>query len=241
MHAKVLWDLQKVDQKLENISGEIKQKQLIFNLKDKQTKIEEIQQAIGREKKEINDLEKNAKKQEQELLALESLKVDQEKKLYEGSSNNPKELESMKVQLDQLKEQVSQLENQVLSIMDILEDKVQLLHQSSGKLEILEKEYSKGVKLYQKNKRELGEAKNSTEQIRAELVGELGESLSRTYQRVQQSYKNAGIARVENGLCSGCRVEIPIMHLKNVKEGTSIYTCEQCGRILVYWDEAITT
>ncbi|MGI6224750.1 MAG: zinc ribbon domain-containing protein [Peptococcales bacterium] len=237
MQLKALWKLQEVDQSLEKISKQAKQKELVASLKEKQVKIAENEAAIAREEGDISNLEKKAKKLEQELAGLVAQKADQERKLYDGSTNSPKELESMKVKLDQVKVRISQLEDQILANMDMLEDKVQLLNQLTGQLTELKKAYVKGVKVYQKNKAEMTDAKATAEKRQDELKGLLGESLLNKYHRIQQAFKNTGIARVEKGLCSGCRVEIPIMYLKNIKESNTIYTCEQCGRILIYWDE----
>ncbi|NLT95288.1 MAG: hypothetical protein GXW85_07090 [Clostridia bacterium] len=239
MQQKLLWELQRVDQSLEKITREIKQKELVMLLKEKQNKIKELEAIIEKEEKERADLENKSRAYEDELANLETKKQAQKEKLYNGSTNSPKELESMKVKLDEIKERISQLEDQALANMDILEDKVQLLNRHTSLLNELKKEYIKNVKLYQKNKTELNEKMTFEEKRRAELVSMLSDNLLSLYQRAQEKFKNRGIARAEKGLCSGCRVEIPIMHLQNIKLGNNIYTCEQCGRILI-WDEPET-
>lgn len=236
MQLHALWELQAVDQSLEEISREIKQKELVMLLKEKQKNINDIQAIIEKEEKEIAHLEKRTKELEDELADLEIKKQVQEEKLYQGNSNNLKELENMKLKLEKIKEKISLLEDRALENMDILEDKVHLLNQHKGQLTLLKKEYAKGVKLYQKNKIELTDRKAQVERKHAELKSLLSESLLEIYQRVQKTFKNRGIAKVEKGFCSGCRVEIPIMHLKNIKTGDNIYTCEQCGRILIWID-----
>ncbi|MGI6226950.1 MAG: zinc ribbon domain-containing protein, partial [Peptococcales bacterium] len=163
----------------------------------------------------------------------ETKKNEQEKNLYAGNCTNPKELSGMKVKLEVIKAQISQLEDQILMNMDILEDKNQLLNRLRGQVEEIKKVYIKGVKIYKKNKEELNEAKISAEKRQLQLSKVLSGDLLQKYQRIQKNFKNRGIARVENGICSGCRVEIPILHLKNIKEGNNIYICEQCGRILI--------
>jgi predicted nucleic acid-binding Zn-ribbon protein len=236
MQLNPLWELQEVDQSIEEISREIKQKDLVVKIKEKQKIINDIQLIIEKVEKEIDELEIKARKFEEDLLNLEAKKQAQEKKLYDGSCTNPKELESMKVKLDEIKEKIVQVEDQAITNMDILEDKVHIFNQESGRFAELKRAYNKDIKLYQKNKRELTDKMALAETKQAELLSMLEENLLSIYQRVQINFKNRGIARVENGICSGCRVEIPIMHLKNIKEGNNIYTCEQCGRILIWYD-----
>ncbi|MGI6227642.1 MAG: hypothetical protein ACOYJ1_15480, partial [Peptococcales bacterium] len=100
MQQQALWELQEVDQALEKISKEIKQKELVIKLKEQQTKISKMQDIIDQEEAAIAHVEKNTKKLEHELLCLETKKNEQEKNLYAGNCTNPKELSGMKVKLE---------------------------------------------------------------------------------------------------------------------------------------------
>jgi len=173
MQQKLLWELQRVDQSLEKITREIKQKELVMLLKEKQNKIKELEAIIEKEEKERADLENKSRAYEDELANLETKKQAQEEKLYNGSTNNPKELESMKVKLDEIKERISRLEDQALANMDILEDKVQLLNRHTSLLNELKKEYIKNVKLYQKKKTEQKEKKTFKEKRREEKANKI--------------------------------------------------------------------
>ncbi|MDK2822605.1 MAG: uncharacterized protein PWP71_523 [Clostridia bacterium] len=233
MHLKVLWDLQEVEQSLEKISREIKQKDLVMSLKQMQIEIDELQCIVEKESIEIAELERRAKKIERQLESLESKKNEQENKLYSGSCNVPKELESMKEKLEETTNKIVVLEEELLGYMDQVEDKVQLVNQVTGELEDLKKKYYKGVKLYRKNKKDFEDARSIAEEKQKELRTKLEKRLLYKYEKVQQVFKNTGIAKVEDGLCSGCRIEVPLVQLKNIKEGNNIYNCEYCGRILV--------
>ncbi|MFZ7103801.1 MAG: zinc ribbon domain-containing protein [Peptococcaceae bacterium] len=240
MHKlKSLWELQEVDKALVQISREITQKELVLHLKGMQTKIKELEDIISKEKVEIKESEGKAKRIEKEIADLEFKKKEQESKLYSGETNVPKELEGMKEKIDIIATGISELEETILVYMDQVEDKTQTLNQSSGMLEELKKKYAKGVRLYQQKKKNMELKKEDALEKQAQLQSLLDKNLLTNYQKIQKLYKNNGIARIENGMCSGCRIEIPIMHLKNIKEGNTIFTCEQCGRIIIDWDESI--
>lgn len=237
MELKKLWDLQEVDKILEKISREITQRELVLKLKEMQGKIKELEGSVHSEKKEIKALEDKAQKGEKEIKEMEFTQKELEKKLYSGDINLPKELEGIKEKIDKIKQKINGLEEMVLVNMDKVEDKEQFLNQTVGSLEEIKKKYYKGVKLYQKTKKELEIKKEKALKKQEELKNSFPEKLLIQYQKIQKLYKNNGIARIENGMCSGCRVEIPVMQLKSIKEGNTIYTCEQCGRIIIAWNE----
>lgn len=236
MQSKYLWELQEVDRYLQKISKEIKQRDLVLSLKEIQIQIDELQGILDKENFEIGKLEKTSKKLEQEIRNLENKKIEQEKKLYSGSCNVPKELEGMKEKVDELKVKIDETEELLLIHLDKLEDKVQIINQSSGQLEELDKEYRKGVKKYKQTQKALNEAIVEKEAQKLELKKRINKELLSKYAAMQKRYNNSAIAKVEDGLCSGCRIEIPIMQLKTLKEGDTIKCCEHCGRILTILD-----
>lgn len=59
----------------------------------------------------------------------------------------------------------------------------------------------------------------------------LDSSLVRHYHKVK-ARKGTGIAVVENGMCSGCRMIFPETH-EIFRYPDVVHTCEFCGRILL--------
>ena len=57
----------------------------------------------------------------------------------------------------------------------------------------------------------------------------------RTYQRLSSRYRFA-IAPVRDGTCLRCCSKLPTSYIARGRNDRTVFTCEQCGRIL-YWIE----
>jgi predicted nucleic acid-binding Zn-ribbon protein len=64
-----------------------------------------------------------------------------------------------------------------------------------------------------------------------EVVKNLDASLMKQYLRLKKR-KGTGVAVLENGVCSGCRMVYPETHELS-RYGNCVRTCEFCSRLLV--------
>jgi predicted nucleic acid-binding Zn-ribbon protein len=79
------------------------------------------------------------------------------------------------------------------------------------------------------------ETKNKQQllQAREELAKKIDPKNLRTYERLSSRYKYS-IAPVEKDTCLGCFAKLPTSLIVKGRNDQTVYTCEQCGRIL-YW------
>ena len=52
------------------------------------------------------------------------------------------------------------------------------------------------------------------------------------YERMRKKCQNP-FSILEKSSCSGCHLEIPAVHIKEIKEGKGISICNHCGRFLI--------
>ncbi|NLW24556.1 MAG: hypothetical protein GXY91_04855 [Clostridia bacterium] len=233
MNGKALLKLQEVDQTLMKIAKDIKQKELVLSLKEKQLAINKLQSILDREVEEKTNLEKKAAEIEKELAVLEAKKRQLEEKLYGSNTTLIKEIEGMRDRLQQFQSKINQIEDKVLSLMDQVEDKTQIINKIKGQLNQLKEEYVKGVKKYNLNKRNLQQEIEDLQARRWNIINSLSEEVLARYQKLQERFKYTGIAKVNGTCCSGCRIEIPILKLRSIKNGDNVEYCEYCGRLLI--------
>ena len=79
------------------------------------------------------------------------------------------------------------------------------------------------------------EGKQKLEDARQEIAKKIDPRFLRTYERLRSRY-NHSIAPVQNDTCLGCFARLPTSYSAKGRHDESIFTCEQCGRIL-YWLE----
>lgn len=233
MGLECLWTLQEIDLNLIRVSKESKQRDLVLTLKNAYLQIQETEVFLEQLNTEITELEKKAEEYEKNLKELDKEKNNFEERLYSGLANTPKEMEGLGNKIAQLEAKISNLEEKTLAIMDVVEDKVQIANKRKAQLNILKKDYKKSFKKYQFNKEKLEQEKILLETQRKEKMALISEELLEKYNQLQEKFKFRGIALIESGRCSGCKIDIPRIHLKAIQQGRSEVHCEHCRRLIV--------
>jgi predicted nucleic acid-binding Zn-ribbon protein len=67
---------------------------------------------------------------------------------------------------------------------------------------------------------------------RAELVARLPKATVSLYERIRQKLGGVTIAEVVNSRCQACQITIRPQYLQDLRKGTELMRCEQCGRFL---------
>ena len=79
------------------------------------------------------------------------------------------------------------------------------------------------------------EGHEKLQQARDELENTIDPRFIRKYKHLRARYKRP-IAPVQNDTCLGCFAKLPTSYGEKGRNDQSLFTCEQCGRIL-YWIE----
>lgn len=79
------------------------------------------------------------------------------------------------------------------------------------------------------------EGKEKLEEARGEIAKKIEPRFLRAYERLRTRYTHS-IAPVKDDTCLGCFARLPTSYGAKGRHDESIFTCEQCGRIL-YWIE----
>jgi predicted nucleic acid-binding Zn-ribbon protein len=170
---------------------------------------------------------------EAEADSLERKVQAEQRRLYDGSVANPKELEAIQHELANLRQRKTRVEDDVLSQMERRED-------LESRLPAMEKELAEARQRADEvaisATRELEEiarelAERGTE--REALVSQIDEELVELYEDLRAAKKGVGAARLVDGVCQGCHQKLSAMELDRIKRAEGIRRCEYCRRILV--------
>jgi predicted nucleic acid-binding Zn-ribbon protein len=55
------------------------------------------------------------------------------------------------------------------------------------------------------------------------------------YNTIKAARKDQPLAEIKEGICSGCRLQLPPQLITEVKRSQDLHTCPYCRRML-YWD-----
>ena len=225
--ARDLYRLQEVDLALEannqaqkRVSGQIGESQIVLRAR---TKLEE-------EKKNLEKFNSHQKSIDWEIDDLTAKIKDTEKKLYGGKIFNSKELSSLQQETDDLKKRRSALEDKSLGLMDDLEITDKAVNSSKEELSKMEIEWQAQQKQFAAELEQLKAAQTALESNRQQIMALIDADTLFTYQELRKR-KGLAVAKVEQGICQGCRITLPNTDLQRAKGG-GVVRCSSCGRII---------
>ena len=225
--AKDLYQLQEVELALEaNEQAQIK----ISSQIGESQEVLKAQAKLAAEKKHIEELGKQQKSVEWEIDDL-TIKIKTiEKKLYDGKIFNPKELGNLQSEAEDFKKKRSGFEDKVLDLMEQTE-------QATKKLDSINIELAQMIARWQDQQKQLTaeleqlKANHSTLEAKKQAyLPQIDAGAIEVYRELRKR-KGTAIARIEQGICLGCRITLPNSDLQQAKSGRLV-KCSSCNRIL---------
>jgi uncharacterized protein len=225
--AKDLYQLQEVDlafeanlQTQKRVSGQIGESLVVMKAREK----------LVEEQKNLERLTAQQKSTEWEIDDLSAKIKETEKKLYGGRIFNSKELSSLQQETDDLKKRRSGFEDKSLELMDQLEILRKTIENSKSELATLETQWKEQQKQLVVELMQLKAAQVVLESNRKQLSGLFDAETLEIYQELRKR-KGVAVAKVEQGICHGCRITLPNTDLQRAKGG-GVVRCSSCGRII---------
>jgi len=225
--ARDLFRLQEVDQALDannqaqkRVSGQLGESQMLLKARTKKAE----------EQKKLASLTMLQKSTEWEIDDLTTKIKDTDKKLYGGKIFNSKELGSLQQEADELKKRRSILEDKSLGLMDQLELSRNNLTTGDANILELETQWQAQQKMLTAELGQLKGAQTTLESSRLQIAAQLDADTLFTYQELRKR-KGLAVAKVEQGICQGCRITLPNTDIQRAKSG-GVVRCSTCGRII---------
>lgn len=192
----------------------------------------EIRAALAREEERLAELERSQRLGEWEVEDLRSKAALLEQKLYGGSVRNPKELVSLQQQVEHLKKTGRRQEDSVLDIMTQVEATQSRVATIRRELERMEGNWREEQSSLSREQAELTASLASLEQRREDLVARIDGASLELYQDLSMKRQGRAVAKVEQGMCQGCRIVLPMTELQRARIGQELVQCSSCERIL---------
>jgi predicted nucleic acid-binding Zn-ribbon protein len=228
-----LIELQEVDKRLDELRAERGDLPLI---------VDELKSKLDAKREESDDCKeelKNAKIKQRELeLSIDELKVKYDKyeeQLYQVKTN--KEYDAITLETETVKQQLEDAKNNIEDTQLIIienEDKQKVIDEEQKKLE---NEYEDNLVELNTKMNETAEEENLLQNERDIIIKKSNPEIIKTYELVREARSGQGIAHISGNVCGGCFSYIPPQKIVEVKKMKEIFTCEFCGRILV-WNES---
>ncbi len=225
--AKQLYQLQEVDLEIE--SDERALEEVKSQLGESQAVIK-TQKQLELEKKQLEELSRQQRTAEWEIDDITTKLAAAEEQLFSGRVKNPKELTNLQHEVEAFKTRRNRLEEKALEIIDQVEQSEARVAKINGELEKLKDDWQRQQKKLTEEMERLKATLADLKEKRRRLAGEIDSEAFDFYQSLRKG-KGIAVAKVEQGICRGCRISLPTTDLQQARSG-KLVQCSSCGRIL---------
>ncbi|MEW6554713.1 MAG: C4-type zinc ribbon domain-containing protein [Actinomycetota bacterium] len=199
--------------------------------------LEEKREAAGAGLEEamagMEESRKKLRSIEEKVQGLDEKLSREEGKLYDGKVTNPKELRGLEAEVRSLKRKKDDLETEELEEMEAQDAKRAELEELRAAQESLQAEIAEMKALLEGELAEIVAEAAQLEKEREGLRERIDEELLEEYDRLLESKHHLAVVKVVDGVCQGCRVELPGIEYDRFLKSEGAYYCTNCGRILV--------
>ena len=225
--VKQLYQLQEIDLEIESNERQMNQK--VGQLGESETVIN-LQSKLTSEQKRLDDLTHQQHSAEWEIDDLTGKITTVEEQLYSGRITNPKELASLQQEVNAFKSKRDQIENKALEIIAQVELAETDVAATSSEIKKLDGEWHMQQQQLTAEIEQLKSKLSELKQKRQLLTDEIEPQAVDRYEHIRKQ-RGQAVARVEQGICRGCRIALSSNELQQARGGNLIQ-CGSCGRIL---------
>ena len=155
-----------------------------------------------------------------------------EAKLYGGSVRNPKELSDLDADLKALKAQTARREDALLALLVEIDEAEAESRKARDAYTEIESAAEARFELLMSEKSKVGPEIDDLRIRRKEMAASVDRSSLSLYQLLRDRKGGLAVARVEQGMCQGCRISLPAVVLQKARAGPGLVQCVSCERML---------
>ena len=233
MHPKLptLIELQALDLRILEVKEQERKLPSLFQAAE--SPLQEITLLLQGLTSEFDKSVKERRDRESDLEVHESQVAKLRARLTELKTN--KEYQTHLFEIEMANKKKGAIEEQILLLMERVEKFQEEMKQGQAKAEESHRSFTEEKQrldaMAAQYKKEMAEL----EDRRRTVTGALDTALLARYDRIRATRKDVAIAPIRNGICSGCRLQLPPQLVAEVKRSDELQTCSYCHRIL-YWE-----
>ncbi len=226
-----LIELQKLDLRIAEIKDQ--RRKIPERLQAVDVPLQEARQLHQQTSASVETLVKERRSHEQDLDAHEAHTEKMKSRLSELKSN--KEYQAHLFEIEVANKKRGDIEEKILLCMEKVEQLQQTAKDAQEKLSAIEKTFTREKQALDELERTLSTELADLETQQQARSAHVEKGLLSRYNSIKASRKDHALAEIKEGICSGCRLQLPPQLISEVKRAEGLHTCPYCRRML-YWD-----
>ncbi|WP_344384436.1 zinc ribbon domain-containing protein [Streptomyces thermolineatus] len=184
---------------------------------------------------EESDTAREQVKAEQDVDQVRQRAARDQKRLDSGVVNSPKDLENLQREIASLAKRQGDLEDVVLEVMERRESVQERVAELTRRLESVQAKAAEAEGRRAAALEGIDAERGTLAKEREVAAGSVPADLLKLYEKLRDQHGGVGAARLYQKRCEGCRLELNITELNEVRAAApdAVVRCENCRRILV--------
>jgi hypothetical protein len=229
-----LLEIQKLDSAIDRLEHRRAQLEAGEELSAARKVLEEAEGRLGELRLALDAVDAESRRLEHEIESMGLKLAAEEKRMYDGSIVNAKELEALQHEISSLKDRRTRAEDELLEQMERRED---LDARAAEAAKEVDAARARMESLGGDSVRELQTIGAELERARAEraaLVPAFDPELLELYEELRAAKHGVGAAAIVDGVCQACHEKLSAVELERLKHTEGVGRCEYCRRIVVF-------
>ena len=227
--GKQLYELQEVDLEIDAKRETLTQ---VMGRLGKSEVLDEAHLSLARDEEKLVELQRIQREVEREVEDLQAKAAVATDKLYGGTVKNPKELSSLQEQLSNFQRKIGEGDDKTLDIMSEVDTAQKEVSVKRSEVAKIKEEWQAEQASLSQEQTELSATLSTLEQKRKELASKLDTVSLELYEDIRQKRQGRAVAKLERGICQGCRIALPMSELQRARMGHELVQCGSCERVL---------
>ena len=193
----------------------------------------EAERTLGELRLRLDELSRDQLRFEHEIDSMSQKTTAEERRLYDGSVANARELESIRHEVDNLKKRKGDREDELLALMQVREDVEGSEREAVARSDALRSRVAdvEGAAADELGRVDAELAERA--QARGTLAATVDPDLLELYDDLRRQKKGVGAVALVDGVCQGCHEQLSAVERDRLKRTEGPKRCEHCRRILV--------
>ncbi|TGA90936.1 hypothetical protein E4099_28485 [Streptomyces palmae] len=189
---------------------------------------------------EESDTAREQTKAEQDVDQVRQRAARDQQRLDSGAVTSPKDLENLQREIASLAKRQGDLEDVVLEVMERRESVQERVAELTGRVESVQAKADDATARRDAAAQGIDAETATVTKEREVVAGSIPADLLKLYDKLRTQQGGVGAARLYQRRCEGCRLELNITELNEVRAAAAdtVVRCENCGRILVRTPES---
>ncbi|MEV7344302.1 C4-type zinc ribbon domain-containing protein [Streptomyces sp. NPDC093544] len=235
-----LLDVQSLDARLQQLAHKRRSLPEHAEIESLTKDLTQLRDLLVAAQTEDSDCAREQTKAEQDVDQVRQRAVRDQQRLDSGAVSSPKDLENLQREIISLAKRQGDLEDVVLEIMERRESAQERSAELTERVSSVQSKIDDATARRDASYESLDSEAATATKEREVIAGVVPADLLKLYDKLRQQQGGVGAARLYQRRCEGCRLELNITEVNEVKAASpdTVLRCENCRRILIRTSES---